>query len=193
MYRTRLLALLIYFRAALFSFKQRADNVMASRRRLSQKRGFYMRLILNVMIALVLTIIGSSVYAGDSIETLIGSLDSETVTPTETKPVTVSKVNYKQQIGNASWYGPRHHGRRTASGKRFNMYALTCAHKTYPFGTKLEVTNLNTNRTVIVTVNDRGPYYGNRVLDLSYSAAKQLDMMKTGHAQVAYRVISEVY
>lgn len=70
----------------------------------------------------------------------------------------------------ASWYGGFHHGKRTASGEIYNMYALTAAHKTLPFGTKVEVTNLENNKSVVLKINDRGPFIPNRVIDLSKKA-----------------------
>ncbi len=92
-----------------------------------------------------------------------------------------------KQRGNyvvASWYGKQFNGKLTASGKRFNMYAMTCAHKTLKFGTKLRVTNPDNNKSVIVTVNDRGPFIRGRDLDLSYGAAKKIGIVKKGVARV---------
>jgi rare lipoprotein A len=84
----------------------------------------------------------------------------------------------------ASWYGPSFHGRRTASGQVFDQERLTAAHKTLPFGTKLRVTNLRNGRSVMVTVNDRGPYVRNRQLDLSLGAARRLGIIQPGTAPV---------
>lgn len=84
----------------------------------------------------------------------------------------------------ASWYGRKFHGKRTASGERFDMYAMTCAHRTLPFGTKLRVTNPENNKSVIVTVNDRGPFVRSRQLDLSYGAAKKIGIIKQGVEKV---------
>ena len=84
----------------------------------------------------------------------------------------------------ASWYGKQFNGKLTASGKRFNMYAMTCAHKTLKFGTKLRVTNPDNNKSVIVTVNDRGPFIRGRDLDLSYGAAKKIGIVRKGVARV---------
>lgn len=84
----------------------------------------------------------------------------------------------------ASWYGPSFHGRRTASGQVFDQERLTAAHKTLPFGTKLRVTNLRNGRTVLVTVNDRGPFVRNRQLDLSLGAARRLGLVRPGTAPV---------
>jgi len=92
-----------------------------------------------------------------------------------------------KQRGNyvvASWYGKQFNGKLTASGKRFNMYAMTCAHKTLKFGSKLRVTNPDNNKSVIVTVNDRGPFIRGRDLDLSYGAAKKIGIVKKGVARV---------
>ena len=93
------------------------------------------------------------------------------------------------QTGRASWYGKRFHGRKTASGERFDMNALTAAHKELPLGTKIEVTNNANGRSVVVTVNDRGPFHGNRVLDLSKEAAKQLGVIQKGTANVTIRAL----
>ena len=76
---------------------------------------------------------------------------------------------------NASWYGPGFHGRTTANGEKFNMYALTAAHKTLPFDSKVKVTNLKNNKSVVVRINDRGPFIKSRVIDLSKAANKALD------------------
>jgi rare lipoprotein A len=84
----------------------------------------------------------------------------------------------------ASWYGPSFHGRRTASGQVFDQERMTAAHKTLPFGTKLRVTNLRNGRSVLVTVNDRGPYTRNRQLDLSLGAARLLGLVRPGTAPV---------
>lgn len=86
--------------------------------------------------------------------------------------------------GIASWYGAEFHGRPTASGEIYNMYDYTCAHREYPFGTKLRVINLKNNKDVVCTVNDRGPFILERDLDLSYVAAKQIDLIGTGIAEV---------
>lgn len=90
----------------------------------------------------------------------------------------------KYQEGWASWYGPGFHGNYTASGTRYNQYGLTAAHRTLPFGTRLRVTNLNNGRSVIVTVNDRGPFIHNRVIDLSMGAAQVLGVVNSGVAPV---------
>jgi rare lipoprotein A len=91
--------------------------------------------------------------------------------------------------GIASWYGPKFHGRRTANGEVYNMYALTAAHRFLPFGTRVQVTNLDNGRHVQVRINDRGPFVKNRIIDLSYSAARRIDMVGTGTAPVRLRLI----
>ena len=80
------------------------------------------------------------------------------------------------QSGRASWYGPGFHGRRTASGETFNTNALTAAHRTLPFGTKVRVVNKNTGKSVIVRINDRGPYAHGRVIDLSKASAQAIGL-----------------
>ena len=91
---------------------------------------------------------------------------------------------HAQQKGKATFYSKRATGARTASGERLHHDSLTCAHRTYPFGTLLKVTNLNNGKTVVVRVTDRGPFAKGRIIDLSYAAAKQLDMLLAGVATV---------
>jgi rare lipoprotein A len=88
------------------------------------------------------------------------------------------------QVGLASYYADRFHGRTTASGERYDRRAMTAAHRQLPFGTKVVVTNLNNGRSVTVRINDRGPFVRGRVIDLSYAAAKQLGMLQAGVVQV---------
>lgn len=91
--------------------------------------------------------------------------------------------------GIASWYGPRFHGRRTANGEIYDMNRLTAAHKKLPFGTVVEVTNLDNGRRVEVRINDRGPFVGRRILDLSQAAAGAIGMLGPGTAKVQLRVL----
>ena len=91
--------------------------------------------------------------------------------------------------GIASWYGEKFHGRRTANGEIYNMYGLTAAHRTLPFGTHLNVVNLANGKSVTVRVNDRGPFIRGRFLDLSYGAAKRLGMVQSGISRVSIRSI----
>ncbi len=102
----------------------------------------------------------------------------------------VSTGNVRLQItGEASWYGPGFDGGRTANGESFNQYAMTAAHKTLPFGTQVRVTNLNNGRSVVVRINDRGPYAGGRVLDLSKGAASEIGVISSGVAPVRIDVL----
>ncbi len=89
-----------------------------------------------------------------------------------------------RQVGMASWYGPGFHGRKTASGERFDQNDLTAAHRKLPLGTEITVTNLENGSSIVVEVNDRGPYAKGRVLDLSKAAARKLGMVESGVAKV---------
>ena len=91
--------------------------------------------------------------------------------------------------GLASWYGPGFHAERTSSGEPYDMYAMTAAHKTLPIPAFVRVTNLENGRSVVVRVNDRGPFVGDRIIDLSYTAAWKLDMLRAGTAKVEIRVL----
>jgi rare lipoprotein A len=92
--------------------------------------------------------------------------------------------------GKASWYGPRFHGKKTATGEIFDQQKLTAAHKTLPLGTRAIVTNLENGNTVEVEINDRGPYVPGRVIDVSYAAAKQLGLLKSGVAPVEVKPLT---
>ncbi|AEA34260.1 septal ring lytic transglycosylase RlpA family protein [Hippea maritima] len=97
-------------------------------------------------------------------------------------------VGYTQE-GIASWYGPNFHGKRTANGEVYNMYDHTAASKTLPFNTIVRVINLNNGKSTVVRINDRGPFVKNRIIDLSYAAAKDIGMIGTGTAPVKIVVI----
>lgn len=99
--------------------------------------------------------------------------------------VSASPVPWK---ATASWYGPEFHGRRTANGERFDQNALTAAHKALPFGTEVRVTNLHTQQSVVVRINDRGPYIRGREIDLSKAAAERIGMAATGVGVVRLEV-----
>lgn len=92
--------------------------------------------------------------------------------------------------GMASWYGSSHHGRMTASGQRFDMRELTAAHRTLPLGARVRVTNLLNGRSIVVTITDRGPFVKDRVIDLSYAAARQIGILGPGTAPVQLEVLS---
>jgi rare lipoprotein A len=115
------------------------------------------------------------------------------------KPYQVRGLNYSvlnsavgfEQIGIASWYGKKFHGHLTSNGEIYDMYAMSAAHKNLPLPTYLKVTNLANNKSVIVRVNDRGPFHQGRIVDLSYSAAYKLDMLKSGTAKVKITAITD--
>jgi len=108
------------------------------------------------------------------------------------KPYTIKNITYYPiphahgftERGVASWYGKKFHGRTTSNGERYNMYAMTAAHKTLPMNTMLLVKNLENGKETIVRVNDRGPFVRGRIIDLSYSAAQNLDIVQKGLARV---------
>lgn len=110
----------------------------------------------------------------------------------KTKPYTVMGVKYYplksahgyDEIGYASWYGSDFHGKKTATGEIYNMYAMTAAHKTLPLGTRVKVTNLENGRSVYLLVNDRGPFVRGRDIDLSYGAAQKLGSVEKGVIKV---------
>jgi len=99
-----------------------------------------------------------------------------------------SSKGYKEQ-GLASWYGTKFHGKRTSSGEPYDLYGMTAAHKTLPLPTYVEVTNLRNDRSVIVKVNDRGPFHDDRLIDLSYTAAVKLKIVGNGTERVEVRAI----
>jgi len=106
----------------------------------------------------------------------------------KTYRVLSSPDNYRQE-GEASWYGRKFHGHRTSNGEIYNMYAMTAAHKTLPIPSYVRVTNRENGRSVIVRVNDRGPFHGGRLIDLSYAAAKKLDFHQRGTTAVLVEYI----
>ncbi len=102
-----------------------------------------------------------------------------------------SSVGYVER-GVASWYGPGFHKVRTSTGEPYDMYGMTAAHKTLPLPAYVRVTNLQNGRSIVVRVNDRGPFVGNRIIDLSYTAAAKLDMLRNGTAMVEVRSLEPV-
>lgn len=99
-------------------------------------------------------------------------------------------LGYREQ-GIASWYGKKFHGRKTANGETYDMYGHTAAHKTLPMGTMLLVNNLSNGKSTVVRINDRGPFVRKRIIDLTYTAAKELDMIKTGTANIEILALGE--
>ena len=117
----------------------------------------------------------------------------------EDEPSVIEKLNTVasktvrkfSQTGAASWYGRQFHGRKTASGETFDMNGLTAAHRTLPLNCYIRVTNKENGKSVVVKVNDRGPFHGNRVLDLSYGAAKRLGVTNAGVAKVSIERVDD--
>ena len=102
----------------------------------------------------------------------------------------MAKAKNFKQVGMASWYGKQFHGRKTSSGEKFDMYKLTAAHKNLPIPCYARVTNTENGKSVIVKINDRGPFHGSRVMDVSWAAAAKLDMVGKGTAKIKLEVVS---
>ncbi|RYZ77644.1 MAG: septal ring lytic transglycosylase RlpA family protein [Proteobacteria bacterium] len=102
---------------------------------------------------------------------------------------TTSKQGFHES-GRASWYGQKFHGRFTANGERFNMHELTAAHPSLAFGTLVQVKSMRTGKSVVVRINDRGPYVTKRIIDLSYAAAKALGMLNAGQDEVVLNQVA---
>ncbi len=126
-----------------------------------------------------------AVFALVAVSCSFGSKSSNYATP----PPGSGVPKLSSQVVTASWYGPDFHGKLTASGERYDMDAMTAAHKTLPFGTRLRVTRISNKKSVLVTVTDRGPFVKGRGLDLSRAAAKRLDMLGPGTARVRLKVL----
>ncbi|MGH9576516.1 MAG: septal ring lytic transglycosylase RlpA family protein, partial [Terriglobales bacterium] len=95
------------------------------------------------------------------------------------------------QVGKASWYGKRFHGRKTANGESYNMFEMTAAHRDLPMGTWVKVTNLRNGRSVVLRINDRGPFLDSRVIDTSYRAAEHLGFREQGIVRVRLDVVPQ--
>jgi rare lipoprotein A len=131
-----------------------------------------------------------STYAGLLMMATIGISGARVARPASAVPQTTDQPKHHwYQIGRASWYGGSFQGRTTASGENYNMTDLTCAHRSLPIGTLVRVTNLGNHKSVVVRVNDRGPYLASRVIDLSYAAAHFLGF--SGTAQVRLDVLRD--
>jgi rare lipoprotein A len=124
-------------------------------------------------------------------------VDKKTYSHPTMKPYVVRGIKYYPTVvsvgdtfsGNASWYGPKFHGRLTSSGEKYNMYEMTAAHKTLPMNTIVKVTNRKNGLSTVVRVNDRGPFVASRIIDLSKSAAKKLKMVGSGTAPVSIEIL----
>ena len=133
-----------------------------------------------ILFSLVLiTACGSSIVYGDYVDT----------TGWSRKQIESIKNHPKTQIGIASYYGKKFHKKLTANGETFNMYKVSAAHKSYPLGTKVRVTNLENGKSIKLVINDRGPFVSGRIIDLSYKAARKLDFVNQGTAKVRIDVI----
>lgn len=110
----------------------------------------------------------------------------EQLTGVKSEPV---QIAHSAGSGKASWYGPGFHGRLTANGERYNQNAMTAAHRSLPFGTRVRVTNVNNGRSVVVRINDRGPFIRGRVIDVSAAAAHNLGMVHHGVVPVRLQVL----
>ena len=122
---------------------------------------------------------GSSIAYGDYVNT----------TGMTRKQIESIKNHPKTQIGIASYYGKKFHKKRTANGEIFNMYKVSAAHKSYPLGTKVRVTNLENGKSLKLVINDRGPFVSGRIIDLSYKAARKLGFVNQGTVKVRIDVL----
>jgi len=122
---------------------------------------------------------GSNIAYGDYVNT----------TGMSRKQIESIKNHPKTQIGIASYYGKKFHKKRTANGKIFNMYKVSAAHKSYPLGTKVRVTNLENGKSLKLVINDRGPFVSGRIIDLSYKAARKLGFVNQGTVKVRIDVL----
>jgi rare lipoprotein A len=114
------------------------------------------------------------------------------VTPPVVSTTSAVILSPEEKIGLASWYGDPYHGRRTSNGETYNKYSMTAAHRTLPFDTVVKVNNIGNRRNVKVRINDRGPFVDNRIIDLSYAAAREIDMIGPGTAKVSLEVLDVV-
>jgi rare lipoprotein A len=128
----------------------------------------------------------ASIKLANGLRTALGASVLPACFPDLSDKAALASKDLKGQLisGQASWYGAKFHGRRTSDGSRFDMNKLTAAHRSLPFGTKLLVMNRKTGNSCVVEVNDRGPFIGNRIIDLSRGAASQLNMLGSGVAMV---------
>jgi rare lipoprotein A len=126
---------------------------------------------------------------------VLGALASGCATQPPPRSSTVTVISNggssgRAQEGKASWYGREQHGHLTANGEHFDMYALTAAHRTLPMGTHVRVTNLRNGKSVVVRINDRGPYSKGRIIDVSFAAARVLDMIDAGVVPARVEVVA---
>jgi len=135
-------------------------------------------------------------YSGDS-SNYSQTIDKKTYSHPTMRPYVIRGIKYYPNVvtvgdrfdGIASWYGPNFHGKLTSNGETYNMHDMTAAHKTFPMNTIVKVTNIDNGRSAVVRVNDRGPFVGTRIIDLSNAAAHKIDMVKKGTANVKLEVL----
>ncbi|HEX5234219.1 MAG TPA: septal ring lytic transglycosylase RlpA family protein [Silvibacterium sp.] len=134
-----------------------------------------------------------ALIAGAVLLTCVGATSSTGTAEPPVKPVQQqpATAHHWVQTGRASWYGKFFQGQQTASGESFDMNAMTCAHRSLPMGSMVKVTNLRNHRSVVVRVNDRGPVPANRIIDLSYAAARFLGFGQRGTAPVRLELLSD--
>lgn len=148
------------------------------------------KLVRNLLVFLVLPIFpffSSNFFSEGS---NLNKVDSATAAENQRSVEENHSLKTHTQFGVASWYGAHWHGRKTASGERFNMHDHTAAHMSLPLGTVAKVTNLKNGKETIVKINDRGPYKKGRIIDLSHAAAKSVGMLKGGTAKVKVTTIA---
>ncbi len=144
-----------------------------------------------LLLVALIGLVGFTIATNERNNSIEPVLTEEFVPVKEVKVTNTSVVEYKNLgIMRASWYGPRFHGRRTANGEIYDQMAYTAAHKSMRFGTLLRVTNLRTKKSVIVRINDRGPYIPGRQLDLSKAAAEELGVIGSGVAKLKVEEIT---
>lgn len=144
------------------------------------------RMVLGALLAGVLIVsgCGGKVRVRSSYEPSPGKPRPAPQSPAKQKP-----SSQKVQVGEASWYGRDFHGRRTASGEKYDMHALTAAHPSLPFGSIVRVRHVSNGKTVKVRINDRGPFKKGRIIDLSYAAANKIAMVQEGVAKVEVEIV----
>ena len=137
----------------------------------------------------LILLISALIFSGCTPSPRYASTDIKSKTKKSSKSSKKTANHKKQYIGISSYYGPKFHGKLTANGEIFDMYGVTAAHKKLPFNTYVRVTNENNNKNLLIRINDRGPYVGDRILDCSYGAAKKLGFVNDGTAPVKIEVV----
>jgi rare lipoprotein A len=171
--------------------------------------GFFLKLRLQILVFLLLLVFGCSTNRGTVVTEPSGPVPPlpeskektrlPSKTPATQKPYTIDGIEYTPiaradgfvQTGVASWYGDKFHGRKTSNGEVYNMFDMTAAHKTLPMNTWVSVQNLENDRKIVVRINDRGPFVTGRVIDLSYTGAKEIGIADPGTAKVKVTALGE--